>query len=351
MNRINVFWHVLFFLMLTCLAVCQMKEGNDDTFFLTAPLDEITGFKTPADYAEKGQKQDQIERQIEALSDAYVIQTLQLLPQSKRQEAFESLTGVDQQRLLKDPVLVLALPSIQQYKLKSGYIVDPKEKEVDFRKLDIVTKIKSQRGCAACWAFATIAAFESSWAIRNDGELIDASEQDVLNCSRAGDCSAGHWAFDYLITTGVPSGTDLPYQHGRGLCDSQIRRIYSAARSGRVRTAFGEPPSVEAMKQAMATYGPIAVAMTVNDDFRNAKAGQVYSVQVDGEPNHAMLLVGWSDTMHAWLAKNSYGPGFCEHGFIWIKWGCSKIGWNAAYVVAQTRKFPIPVSSLLNAIP
>src|SRR5262249_18819902 len=55
----------------------------------------------------------------------------------------------------------------------------------DWRDAGKVTPIRDQDGCGSCWAFATIGAYEGSYAIRNSA-LVDASEQCVLSCSRLG---------------------------------------------------------------------------------------------------------------------------------------------------------------------
>lgn len=58
-----------------------------------------------------------------------------------------------------------------------------------------VTPVKDQGSCGSCWAFGTHGAFEGSYAILNNA-LINSSEQDTLDCSGAGSCAGGWWAYD-----------------------------------------------------------------------------------------------------------------------------------------------------------
>ena len=72
----------------------------------------------------------------------------------------------------------------------------------DWRQGNGSTPVKDQGGCGSCWDFATVGAFEGSWRIINN-ETVNVSEQDVLDCSGAGSCSGGWWAFNYLINQTV----------------------------------------------------------------------------------------------------------------------------------------------------
>jgi hypothetical protein len=54
-----------------------------------------------------------------------------------------------------------------------------------------------------------------------------------------------------------------------------------------------------------------------------------------GGVNHAVILVGWDDDYGAWRLKNSWGTGWGESGYMWIQYGISNIGTNAAYVAYE----------------
>lgn len=42
--------------------------------------------------------------------------------------------------------------------------------------------------------------------------------------------------------------------------------------------------------------------------------------------NHAVQIIGWDDNKQAWLIKNSWGTGWANGGFAWIKYGSNKLG-------------------------
>jgi cathepsin L len=49
--------------------------------------------------------------------------------------------------------------------------------------------------------------------------------------------------------------------------------------------------------------------------------------------NHAIILCGWDDAKGAWLLKNSWGTGWGENGYMWIPYGCDKVGDGAHYFI------------------
>lgn len=82
----------------------------------------------------------------------------------------------------------------------------------------MLTPIKSQGPCGACWSFSATAAMESHHAIKT-GVLYSLSEEQILDCSHNRDHSCGGgmpaYAFQYLAAEG---GQELesayPYTSG-----------------------------------------------------------------------------------------------------------------------------------------
>jgi KDEL-tailed cysteine endopeptidase len=64
----------------------------------------------------------------------------------------------------------------------SRVLILPPPEQVDWRQKGVVTAVKNQGPCQACWAFAAIAAVESLNAIKT-GQLYDLSEQAVVDCA------------------------------------------------------------------------------------------------------------------------------------------------------------------------
>jgi hypothetical protein len=200
-----------------------------------------------------------------------------------------------------------------------------------------VTPVRDQGPCGSCWAFATHGAFEGSYAILNNA-LEDSSEQDTLDCSGAGSCGGGWWAHQYLIDTGSAKEADYSYVAKQGTCKTGVERPYKATAWGYVDSA-NPIPSIDALKRALCEYGPLAVAVAVTPAFQAYKSG-VFNESSNANINHGVTLVGWDDSKEAWRIKNSWGTGWGESGFMWIAYGCNKIGYAASWV--QAKKGPPP---------
>lgn len=196
-----------------------------------------------------------------------------------------------------------------------------------------VTGVRDQGNCGSCWAFATHGAFEGSYAVVNQ-TLIDSSEQQTLDCSKIGSCGGGWWAYQYLIDTGSATEKAYPYKAVQGTCNTSVESLYKAAAWGYV-DASNTIPTVDAMKKALCAYGPLGVAVAVTPAFQAYKSG-VFNENSNANINHGVTLVGWDDTKKAWRIKNSWGPAWGENGFMWIAYGCNKIGYGASWVQAKT---------------
>src|SRR5262245_27739777 len=96
-----------------------------------------------------------------------------------------------------------------------------------------VTPIRNQDGCGSCWVFGTTAAFEGSYAIRNNS-LIDASEQDMLNCSGVGTCGGGvaPLVYNRMISSGIATESAYPYTATDAACNATPSRPYRAVTWG-----------------------------------------------------------------------------------------------------------------------
>lgn len=202
-----------------------------------------------------------------------------------------------------------------------------------------VTPVRDQGNCGSCWAFATHGAYEGSYAVLY-ADLIDSSEQDTLDCSGAGSCDGGWWAFDYLVKTGSAEETDYPYAARQGSCKTSMDRTYKAVTWAYVDSTK-DIPSVDAIKKALCEHGPLACAVAVTSAFK-AYTGGVFNEKSTEDVNHGVILVGWDDSKKAWRIKNSWGPVWGESGYMWIAYTSNKIGYAAAWVQAAKKSGPGP---------
>lgn len=208
-----------------------------------------------------------------------------------------------------------------------------------------MTEVRSQLTCGSCWSFAAIAAYEAAHHIRN-GENADMSEQHVLSCSRAGSCKGGFYdtAFKWMLKTGVGTETDIPYQNADGVCKPTYKGNYRTVSWGYVSDTQKMPLTSE-IKRAVCRYGVVAAAMAVTDAFTAYTEG-VFNENSKEQVNHAVAIVGWDDRKNAWLVKNSWGPGWGEDGYVWMRYRTNSIGYAASWIRPAEKNVPIQVAAL-----
>lgn len=238
------------------------------------------------------------------------------------------------------------LPEMRIWQIQAPCAARP---AFDWRKLGKVTPVRDQDGCGSCWAFGSMGAYEGSYLIRNN-VAIDTSEQHVLNCSGAGSCGGGWHAgvFDWMIKNGTSSEADDPYTATDHPCKAGVATPYRAVAWGYVKSDGGIP-SVSDMKAALCKYGPLTVAVYATSLFQAYTGGVFNEMDTSHGINHDITLIGWDDSKHAWLIKNSWGPywgdtgGYgTERGYMWIDYNSNNIGYGAAWVQAQNRFYILP---------
>ena len=161
----------------------------------------------------------------------------------------------------------------------------------DWRSLGKVTSIKDQDGCGSCWDFASAAAYELAYLIRNNLST-DTSEQYILDCAGAGTCAGGWYGpvWQWQIKTGNTTSARVPYTASDHACPGGINGTYKTVAWGYVTTGSAIPTVTE-IKAALCEHGPLAVAMMATSAF------QAYTGGVFNEPgvtgiNHAVTIIG-----------------------------------------------------------
>lgn len=223
--------------------------------------------------------------------------------------------------------------------LQSQAIPAPKQmplpQRFDWRELGGCTPIKNQGACGACWAFGAMGVAESQYLIQTS-QTLDFSEQWLVSCTEAGDCGGGWYgsAFDYMITeadakgqSGNPLEVVFPYQTLDIPCEFVDSQRYLLTNWSTVEE------NVDAIKQAIQTYGPVVVMIYAEELFQ-CYIGGVFNADVEGDSNHAVVLVGWDDAQGAegiWFLRNSWGTGWGENGCMRIEYGRNNVGQAPAF--------------------
>ncbi|XP_047454350.1 cathepsin S, ortholog2, tandem duplicate 1 [Mugil cephalus] len=191
---------------------------------------------------------------------------------------------------------------------------------VDWRQKGCVTKVKMQGSCGSCWAFSAAGALEGQLA-KNTGKLVDLSPQNLVDCSgKYGNkgCNGGFMdkAFQYVIDNqGIDSEVGYPYTGLTQPC--RYSPAYRAANCSAYH--FLPEGDEEALKQALATIGPISVAIdATRPRFIFYRSGVYDDPSCSKQVNHGVLAVGYGtlNGQDYWLVKNSWGTTFGDQGYI-----------------------------------
>lgn len=196
--------------------------------------------------------------------------------------------------------------------------VAPPPPRIDWRNNggNWVTKIKNQKTCGACVAFATCAVMESRALIASGtpGADLDLSESHLFACG-GGRCAQG-WNFEPALQharNGVGLERDFPYVPQDVAC----RNIGLAV----TVTGWDRIMVMNARKHAIASDGPVIAGMRVFSDFYSYGSGIYKHVAGGFEGLHAVAVVGYDDRDGCWIVKNSWSDDWGESGFVRMAYG------------------------------
>lgn len=223
------------------------------------------------------------------------------------------------------------------YPEKDGLVSIPLK--VDWRNNggNYVSSVKDQGYCGSCWAFAVTGALESKAMISlgTPGRNLNLSEQIVLSCSGAGSCGGGYinQASTFLYNTGDGKEGCYPYASYYGsngncskACSSWTYRPHRLSSSWTWAAT-----NADAMKAAIADYGPIVTTLAVYQDFYSYGSGIYRHTWGSFRGLHAIVAVGYNDTGRYFIVKNSWGPYWGEGGYFKISYdevSAQRFGWG-----------------------
>ncbi|XP_046369836.2 cathepsin O-like [Haliotis rufescens] len=240
------------------------------------------------------------------------------------QEEFEKqyLRGLKSSSLHGDRITVdMAMPSL---KLLKTAVPD----YVDWRNKSIISAIKDQKSCGACWAFSATETVESMYAKTTGQAVPDLSVQEVIDCSenngcKGGDtCSALYWMTKYKKT--------IVYEKDYPLVDkTQVCHLGNSTSPG-VRVANYTCQHLtgkeEEMVQMLYAVGPLTV--TVDASTWNNYIGGIIKFHCSNVNNHAVQIVGYDrrGDVPFYIVRNSWGTDFGDNGYLYIKIGDNLCG-------------------------
>lgn len=211
----------------------------------------------------------------------------------------------------------------------------------DWREHGGVTPVRDQEACGSCWAFGTIGPMESYLLIKMNIN-VDLSEQWLVSCNTLGyGCNGGWWVHDMLVNPGAVLESAFPYQASDAPCRGPYTYPYKINGWSYV-DGDNKVADTAKLKQAIYDYGPVSAAVYVGSYFQSYTSG-VFDIEeathcgwfnccTSQSVNHAIVLVGWDDSLGAWILRNSWNDGWGEDGYMYIKYGINKVGYAAVCV-------------------
>jgi C1A family cysteine protease len=205
---------------------------------------------------------------------------------------------------------------------------------------DWMTSVKGQGGCGSCWAFAAIGVIEAMVNIKNKVPTLDLdlSEQYMVSCGdyekyRMDGCDGAQmcrpfWesGLNYVDWTvffdAIPEDCfDYTYSDNNcnNKCDDYYKQKVRVTKCGWIDTFLGNKDNI---KNALNQKGPLVTRMEVYENFVNYGGGVYKKGQNPGQllGGHAVVIVGYDDSLNCWKCKNSWGS--------WGDSGYFKIGYD-----------------------
>ena len=153
-----------------------------------------------------------------------------------------------------------------------------------------------QGSCGSCYAFSTIGAAESAYAIKT-GELYNLSEQHVVDCDTVSHGCNGGWqkaASSFLVTDGTILESDYPYIDADADCtaSSVSNRVFNLVDDGYTSISKSKASLMDAIR-----IQPINISFNVQgNDFWYYRSGVLTGDSCSNgyyDLNHAMIAVGF----------------------------------------------------------
>jgi len=271
------------------------------------------------------------------------------LAEDKKRDEERKKLAEEEKRLAEEKKRLEEKKKLEEEEIDTDIDDPPSPAAVAFNWRDNgkVTPVRHQGTCGSCWAFTSMAVFESNYLIRND-KSIDFSEQHILDCAYgrrgndAGSCNGGWYGhvFYYLTKKSAVIEQKVPYKGKGSVCRSGLPGSYKAVAWGYLKRNAGIPTVAE-MKKALCTYGPLAACVKVTPAFQAYRSGifdEHARVSGPRDINHAITIVGWDDNKRAYLVKNSWGTRWGDKGYVWVEYGSNNIGYGATWIVVEKKK-------------
>lgn len=202
-------------------------------------------------------------------------------------------------------------------------------KNVDWRRKNVIPKIRDQGSCGSCWSFSAVATIESHLAIQT-GQKLDLSEQQLVscvenprNCGGKGGCNGAteELGFDYITKYGLSLEEHYPYIAKDSQCNKDLENSGVVMAESFVKLPENDYNS---LMDALMKYGPVAVSVDASDfEIYDSGIYDGLGGECGSSVNHAVVAVGFgTDTKTGtdyWIIRNSWGTNWGEKGYMRLK--------------------------------
>jgi len=199
--------------------------------------------------------------------------------------------------------------------LKVGPHVDAPQASVDWRSRNVVAPVRDQGQCGSCYAFSSISAIETAYAIKR-GSLIYLSEQQLVDCSSSygnGGCNGGlpDFVYKYIKDQGITTQSAYPYTAVDGNCRPFTK---SPVQVSSYVTLSDEKGLLTATN-----IGSVVVLIEADQQSFQFYSGGVFDNAACGTTvDHGVVVVGYGTDSgkNYWTVRNSWGGSWGEQGYI-----------------------------------
>ncbi|GFO18334.1 cathepsin o [Plakobranchus ocellatus] len=199
---------------------------------------------------------------------------------------------------------------------------------VDWRKKPVLSPIKDQGSCGACWAFSLTETMESMSVIQyNVTSVPKLSPQELIDCNDGGNgceggdiCQAAEWATNH----GIVAESLYPITRHTDAC----KQVSPSSKRVKITDFYCQNFTNKEMGilKAVANHGPVTVA--VDAATWHNYVGGIIRFHCSRHTNHAVQIVGYNlnGDVPYYILRNSWGSDFGDHGYLYVKFGDNLCG-------------------------
>ncbi|MBM4131745.1 hypothetical protein FJ250_12075, partial [bacterium] len=223
----------------------------------------------------------------------------------------------------------------------------------DCREAGLVSPVRNQGACGACYAFGAASDLESR-LLQTGWGAVDISENNLKECHyQDSSCAGGnqYLIMNHLARNGAVLESCDPYVAVDVACTpgcgTQFLVLDWSAVSG------GTVPAAAVLKQYLLDHGPLQTTLFAGDasapawttTFNTYNGSTTLHYTGTQAPNHSVVLIGWDDALAhaggtgAWICKNSWGTGWggacgygTQKGYFTIAYGSASVGMWSSFI-------------------